>query len=63
MQGHEGLGEVLECGKDVKDVQEGDLVATRGELHTQMNTMSVQELMLKFQDLIPNTSLSPLLVV
>ena len=30
MQGHEGLGEVLECGKDVKDVQEGDLVATRG---------------------------------
>ena len=31
MQGHEGLGEVLECGKDVKDVQEGDLVATRGE--------------------------------
>ena len=41
------------------DVQEGDLVATRGELHTQMNTMSVQELMLKSQDLIPNTSLSP----
>ena len=31
MQGHEGLGEVLECGKDVQDVQEGDLVATRGE--------------------------------
>ena len=31
MQGHEGLGEVLEIGEDIKDVEEGDLVATRGE--------------------------------
>ena len=28
MQGHEGLGEVLACGKDVKDVQEGDFHTT-----------------------------------
>ena len=31
MQGHEGLGEVLEVGADVKDVEVGDYVATRGE--------------------------------
>jgi len=31
MQGHEGLGEVLEIGADVKDVAVGDYVATRGE--------------------------------
>ena len=30
MQGHEGLGEVLEVA-DVKDVEVGDYVATRGE--------------------------------
>lgn len=31
MQGHEGLGEVLEVGKNIDDVQVGDFVATRGE--------------------------------
>lgn len=31
MQGHEGLGEVIEVGKLVYDVNVGDLVATRGE--------------------------------
>ena len=31
MQGHEGLGEVLELGADVKDIEVGDYVATRGE--------------------------------
>ena len=31
MQGHEGLGEVLEVGADVKDIEVGDYVATRGE--------------------------------
>ena len=31
MQGHEGLGEVLEIGTDVNDVAVGDYVATRGE--------------------------------
>lgn len=31
MQGHEGLGEVIEVGKMVYDVQIGDIVATRGE--------------------------------
>ena len=31
MQGHEGLGEVLEIGADVKDIEVGDYVATRGE--------------------------------
>jgi len=31
MQGHEGLGEVLEVGKDIDDVKVGDYVATRGE--------------------------------
>ena len=31
MQGHEGLGEVLEVGAEVKDVSIGDYVATRGE--------------------------------
>ena len=31
MQGHEGLGEVLEIGSDVKDIDVGDYVATRGE--------------------------------
>lgn len=31
MQGHEGLGEVLEVGAEVKDVSVGDYVATRGE--------------------------------
>lgn len=31
MQGHEGLGEVIQVGSDVEDVQVGDYVATRGE--------------------------------
>ena len=31
MQGHEGLGEVVEVGRMVYDVQIGDIVATRGE--------------------------------
>lgn len=31
MQGHEGLGRVIKIGKEVKDVQIGDYVATRGE--------------------------------
>jgi len=31
MQGHEGLGQVVKVGKNVKDVKEGDYVATRGE--------------------------------
>lgn len=31
MQGHEGLGKVIECGANIKDVQVGDWVATRGE--------------------------------
>ncbi len=31
MQGHEGLGKVIEKGKDVYDVDIGDFVATRGE--------------------------------
>lgn len=31
MQGHEGLGEVLEVGSEIDDVQVGDYVATRGE--------------------------------
>ena len=31
MQGHEGLGRVIKVGKNVKDVQAGDYVATRGE--------------------------------
>ena len=47
MQGHEGLGEVLEVGADVKDVEVGDYVATRGELRMQMNTMQMMELLLR----------------
>ena len=31
MQGHEGLGQVIDRGVDVTDVHPGDLVATRGE--------------------------------
>jgi D-arabinose 1-dehydrogenase-like Zn-dependent alcohol dehydrogenase len=31
MQGHEGLGEVLEVGENIKDIQVGNIVATRGE--------------------------------
>lgn len=31
MQGHEGLAQVMKVGKNVKDVKEGDYVATRGE--------------------------------
>lgn len=31
MQGHEGLGEVLDIGTDIHNVQLGDIVATRGE--------------------------------
>ena len=31
MQGHEGLGEVLEVGAQITDVKVGDYVATRGE--------------------------------
>ena len=31
MQGHEGLGEVLEIGSDIKDIEVGEYVATRGE--------------------------------
>lgn len=31
MQGHEGLAQVTKVGKNVKDVKEGDYVATRGE--------------------------------
>lgn len=31
MQGHEGLGQVLEIGTEVEDVKVGDYVATRGE--------------------------------
>lgn len=31
MQGHEGLGQVIKVGKNVKEVKEGDYVATRGE--------------------------------
>ena len=31
MQGHEGLGEVVEIGNNIKDVAVGDYVATRGE--------------------------------
>jgi D-arabinose 1-dehydrogenase-like Zn-dependent alcohol dehydrogenase len=31
MQGHEGLGQVIKVGKYVKDIEEGDYVATRGE--------------------------------
>jgi threonine dehydrogenase-like Zn-dependent dehydrogenase len=31
MQGHEGLGQVISIGEDIKDVKVGDLVATRGE--------------------------------
>ena len=31
MQGHEGLGEVIDVGADITDVKLGDFVATRGE--------------------------------
>ena len=31
MQGHEGLGEVVEVGAQITDVKVGDYVATRGE--------------------------------
>ena len=31
MQGHEGLGQVIEIGKNITDVEIGDFVATRGE--------------------------------
>jgi threonine dehydrogenase-like Zn-dependent dehydrogenase len=31
MQGHEGLGQVIQIGSEVEDVQVGDYVATRGE--------------------------------
>lgn len=31
MQGHEGLGQVIAVGANIKDVEEGDYVATRGE--------------------------------
>jgi len=31
MQGHEGLGEVIDVGKNITDVSIGDYVATRGE--------------------------------
>ena len=31
MQGHDGLGDVVEIGADVKDIEVGDYVATRGE--------------------------------
>lgn len=31
MQGHEGLGQVIEVGQEVEDVKVGDFVATRGE--------------------------------
>ena len=31
MQGHEGLGEVIDKGGNVTDVEIGDFVATRGE--------------------------------
>ena len=31
MQGHEGLGKVIEVGREVEDVVVGDFVATRGE--------------------------------
>lgn len=31
MQGHEGLGQVVAVGTNIKDVVEGDFVATRGE--------------------------------
>jgi D-arabinose 1-dehydrogenase-like Zn-dependent alcohol dehydrogenase len=31
MQGHEGLGQVIEVGSEVSDVRVGDYVATRGE--------------------------------
>ena len=31
MQGHEGLGQVIEVGSQIKNVKEGDYVATRGE--------------------------------
>lgn len=31
MSGHEGLGQVLEIGRDIHDVKIGDYVATRGE--------------------------------
>jgi hypothetical protein len=31
MQGHEGLGEVVAVGKNIKNVRAGDYVATRGE--------------------------------
>lgn len=31
MQGHEGLGQVIEVGKNIKHVKPGDYVATRGE--------------------------------
>lgn len=31
MQGHEGLGKVIEIGNEVEDVKVGDYVATRGE--------------------------------
>jgi threonine dehydrogenase-like Zn-dependent dehydrogenase len=31
MQGHEGLGEVVEVGEEIENVKIGDLVATRGE--------------------------------
>lgn len=31
MHGHEGLGQVIEVGADIKDVKVGDYVATRGE--------------------------------
>jgi threonine dehydrogenase-like Zn-dependent dehydrogenase len=31
MQGHEGLGRVVDIGSEVSDVKVGDLVATRGE--------------------------------
>lgn len=31
MQGHEGLAQVIEVGKNIRDVEPGDYVATRGE--------------------------------
>jgi len=31
MQGHEGLGQVIDVGSEIKDVKIGDYVATRGE--------------------------------
>lgn len=59
IQGHEGLGIVTRVGKDIKDIREGDFVATRGEPAFADFYNSPRHMIVKIPELSPKYIIEP----